>query len=165
MPLTIQTTITCTSKQSFNLMVDGVIEAMSSSSASGCALALVDLRQRRRDRAEWIFGWTVRSVVDEAFDQVLSDHPDLCDAVNAQVSVFKCLVSVIQVTHHGNIIRHRCDSSSSIVHYHYRDATSHIFYPCCLTTSCNPYKLRTVSDTQCAGMEETLKCFSEDKGN
>jgi len=67
--------------------VQGVIEAMSSSSASGCALALVDLRQRLRDRVEWIFGWTVRSVVDEAFDQVLSDHPDLCDAVNAQVSV------------------------------------------------------------------------------
>ena len=67
--------------------VQGVIEAMSSLSASGCASALVDLRQRLRDRAEWIFRWTVRSVVDEAFDQVLSDHPDLCDAVNAQVSV------------------------------------------------------------------------------
>jgi len=67
--------------------VQGVIKAMSSSSASGCALALVDLRQRLAHRAEWIFGWTVRSVVDEAFDQVLRDHPDLHDAVKAQVSV------------------------------------------------------------------------------
>ena len=31
----------------------GVIEAISSSSASGCALALVDLG----DRAEWIYRW------------------------------------------------------------------------------------------------------------
>ena len=62
-------------------------------------------------------------------------------------------------------------SCLSIVHYsHYRDA----FYPqlaCChdflpqFTTSCNPYKPWTVSDTQCAGMEEALKCFAKDKGN
>ena len=65
--------------------VQGVIEAMSSSSASGCASALVDLRQRLGDRAGWICGR--RSIVDEAFDQVLSDHPDLHNAVNAQVSV------------------------------------------------------------------------------
>jgi len=63
----------------------GVIEAMSSSSASGCALALVDLRQRLRDRAEWIFGH--RLIVNEVFDQVLRDHPDLHHAVKAQVSV------------------------------------------------------------------------------
>ena len=65
----------------------GVIEAMSSSSASGCASALVDLQQRLRDRVEWIFGWMDRSIVDEAFEEVLSDHPDLHNAVNAQVSV------------------------------------------------------------------------------
>ena len=44
--------------------VQGVIEAMSSSSASGCALALVDLQQRLGNRAEWIYGWMVHSVVD-----------------------------------------------------------------------------------------------------
>ena len=65
--------------------VQGVIEAMSSSSASGCASALVDLRQRLGDRAEWIFGR--RLIVNEVFDQVLSDHPDLRHAVKAQVSV------------------------------------------------------------------------------
>ena len=69
--------------------VRGVIEAMSSSSASGCALALVDLRQRLVDRAEWIDRWiNPRSIVNEAFEKVLRDHPDLRDAVNAQVSVF-----------------------------------------------------------------------------
>ena len=65
--------------------VQGVIEAMSSSSASGCASALVDLRQRLGDRAEWIFGR--RLIVNEVFDQVLRDHPDLRHAVKAQVSV------------------------------------------------------------------------------
>jgi len=77
--------------------VQGVIEAMSSSSASDCALALVDLRQRLVDRAEWIYssGWDYegrlmnsRSTVDEAFEEVLRDYPDLHDAVNAQVSVW-----------------------------------------------------------------------------
>ena len=63
----------------------GVIEAMSSSSASGCALALVVLRQRLGDRAQWIYGR--RLIVDEAFKEVLSDHPDLRHAVKAQVSV------------------------------------------------------------------------------
>ena len=67
--------------------VQGVIEAMSSSSASGCASALVDLRQRLVDRVEWIFKWMDRSIVDQAFVEVLRDHPDLRDAVNAQVSV------------------------------------------------------------------------------
>jgi len=76
--------------------VRGVIEAMSSSSASGCASALVDLRQRLGNRAEWIYPYewdyegrfmNSRSIVVEAFDQVLSDHPDLRNAVNAQVSV------------------------------------------------------------------------------
>ena len=65
--------------------VQGVIEAMSSSSASGCASALVDLRQRLGDRAQWIYGR--RLIVDEAFVEVLRDHPDLRDAVKAQVSV------------------------------------------------------------------------------
>ena len=65
--------------------VQGVIEAMSSSSASGCALALVDLRQRLGDKAEWIYGR--RLIVDKAFKEVLSDHPDLRHAVKAQVSV------------------------------------------------------------------------------
>ena len=81
--------------------VQGVIEAMSSSSASGCALALVDLQQRLRDRVEWIFGWMDRSIVDEAFEEVLRDHPDLRNAVNAQVSVlcqsFKSLTMVISL--------------------------------------------------------------------
>jgi len=61
--------------------VQGVIEAMSSSSASGCALALVDLQQRLRDRVEWIFGCMGPSIVDEAFEEVLRDRPDLRNAV------------------------------------------------------------------------------------
>ena len=87
--------------------VQGVIEAMSSSSASGCALALVDLQQQLVKKAEWIYEvrfMNSRSIVVEAFDQVLRDHPDLRDAVK---SPSKCLVSVIQATHHSNIIRHR----------------------------------------------------------
>jgi len=64
--------------------VQDVIEAMSSLGASGCASALVDL-QRLVDRAKWM--WMDRSIVDEAFDQALRDHPDLRDAVKAQVSV------------------------------------------------------------------------------
>ena len=67
--------------------VQGVIEAMSSSSASGCASALVDLQQQLVDRAEWIYGRMGRSIVDKAFEQVLRDYPDLRDAVKAQVSV------------------------------------------------------------------------------
>ena len=67
--------------------VQGVIEAMSSSSASGCASTLVDLRQQLVDRAEWIYGWMGRSIVDKAFEQVLRDYPDLRNAVKAQVSV------------------------------------------------------------------------------
>ena len=66
--------------------VQGVIKATSSSSASGCASALVDLRQRLVVRAEWIFEWMVLSVVDEAFEQVLRDYPDLRDTV-IEVSV------------------------------------------------------------------------------
>jgi len=70
--------------------VQGVIEAMSSSGASGCALALVDLRQQlvdRVDRAEWIFEWMGHPIVDQVFEEVLSDHPDLRDVVKAQVNV------------------------------------------------------------------------------
>ena len=67
--------------------VQDVIEAMSSSSASGCAPALVDLRQQLGNRAEWIHEWMGHSIVNEAFEEVLSDHPDLRNAVNAQVSV------------------------------------------------------------------------------
>jgi len=81
--------------------VQGVIEAMSSSSASGCALALVDLRQQLVKKAEWIFRWMGHSIVDEAFEQVLRDHPDLRNAVNAQVSVlcqsFMSLTMVISL--------------------------------------------------------------------
>ena len=65
--------------------VQEVIEAMSSSSASGCASTLVNLQQQLGDRAEWIYGR--RLIVDEAFEEVLRDYPDLRDAVNAQVSV------------------------------------------------------------------------------
>ena len=65
-----------------------VIEAMSSSSASGCALALVDLRQQVADRAWWIYRCiNPRPIVNRVFNQVLRDHPDLRDAVNAQVSI------------------------------------------------------------------------------
>ena len=67
--------------------VQGVIKAMSSSSASGCASALVDLQQQLVDRAKWIYGWMDRSIVDKTFEEVLRDYPDLRDAVNAQVSV------------------------------------------------------------------------------
>ena len=67
--------------------VQGVIEAMSSSGASGCALALVDLRQQLVKKAEWIYGWMGRPIVDQVFEEVLRDHPDLRDAVKAQVSV------------------------------------------------------------------------------
>ena len=76
--------------------VQGVIEAMSSSSASGCASTLVDLRQQLVKKAEWIYPheWDYegrlmnsRSTVDEAFEEVLRDYPDLHDAVKAQVSV------------------------------------------------------------------------------
>ena len=67
--------------------VQGVIEVMSSLGASGFASALVDLQQQLVDRAEWIYGWMDRSIVDEAFEEVLRDYPDLRDAVKAQVSV------------------------------------------------------------------------------
>ena len=66
-------------------VIEAMSEAMSSSSASGCASALVDLRQRLGNRAEWIYGR--RLIVDEAFEEVLRDYPDLRDAVKAQVSV------------------------------------------------------------------------------
>jgi len=66
--------------------VQGVIEAMSSSGVSSCAWILVDLQQRLVDKAGWICGGT-DTIVNEAFDQVLRDHPDLRDAVKAQVSV------------------------------------------------------------------------------
>ena len=65
--------------------VQGVIEAMSSSSASGCASALVDLQQQLVKKALWIYGR--RSIFNEAFEEVLSDHSDLRDAVKVQVSV------------------------------------------------------------------------------
>jgi len=81
--------------------VQGVIKTTSSSSASGCASALVDLQQRLGDRAEWIHQWMGRSIVDEAFEQVLRDYPDLRHAVKAQVSVlcqsFKSLTMVISL--------------------------------------------------------------------
>jgi len=63
--------------------VQGVIEAMSSSGAS--ALALVDLQQRLRDRAEEIYGR--RLIVNEVFEEVLRDYPHLRNAVKVQVSV------------------------------------------------------------------------------
>jgi len=81
--------------------VQDVIEAMSSLGASGCASALVDLHQRLVDRVKWIWIWMDRSIVDEAFEEVLRDHPDLRNAVNAQVSVlcqsFKSLTMVISL--------------------------------------------------------------------
>jgi len=59
--------------------VQGVIEAMSSSGTSG---TLVDIQQQLVKKAEWICGGT-STIVNEAFDQVLSDYPDLHDVVNA----------------------------------------------------------------------------------
>jgi len=64
--------------------VQDMIEAMSSSSASGCASTLVNLRQRLGDRAKWI--WMGRSIVNEAFEEVLRDYPHLRDTV-IEVSV------------------------------------------------------------------------------
>ena len=98
MPLTIQTTTACSSKKSFDgaLMVDSASKAFlgctwcSDARSCGCASTLVDLQRRLADRAKWIVPcrWiNSRSIVDGAFDQVLRDHPDLRDAVNAQVSV------------------------------------------------------------------------------
>jgi len=95
--------------------VQGVIKTMSSSSASGCASAFVDLQQRLRDRAQWIHQWMGRSIVDEAFEQVLRDYPDLHDAVKAQVSVlcqsFMSLTMVISL----DIVRRMksCDCCST----------------------------------------------------
>jgi len=63
---------------------------MSSSSASGCAL--VDLQQQQladrelADRACWTYE-DADTIVDEAFEEVLRDHPDLRNAVKVQVSV------------------------------------------------------------------------------
>ena len=44
--------------------------------------ALVDIQQQLVKKAEWICGGT-STIVNEAFDQVLSDYPDLHDVVNA----------------------------------------------------------------------------------
>jgi len=68
-------------------VIQCVIEAMSSSSASGCASALVDLQQQLGNRAEWIYEgrfMNSRSIVDEAFEEALRNHRY---AVKAQVSV------------------------------------------------------------------------------
>ena len=71
--------------------VQGVIKTMLSSSASGCASALVDLQQQQLGKkAGWIipYGLIVSySTVDEAFEEFPRDHPDLRNAVKAQVSV------------------------------------------------------------------------------
>jgi len=96
--------------------VQGVIKTMSSLGASGCASALVDLQQRLVKKAEWIFGWMGRSIVDEAFEQVLRDYPDLHDAVEAQISVlcqsFMSLTMVISL----DIVRRMksCDCRSTL---------------------------------------------------
>jgi len=55
------------------------------SSSSVCASTLVDLQQR----LVWIYLYGLiesHSIVDEAFEEVPNDHPDLRDAVKAQVS-------------------------------------------------------------------------------
>jgi len=66
--------------------VQEVIKAMSSSGASGCALALVDLHQQLVKKAEWIFGRMGPPIVDEAFEEFLRDYPHLRDTV-IEVSV------------------------------------------------------------------------------
>jgi len=52
------------------------------------------------DRAEWIYK-DADTIVDKAFEEVLSNHPDLHDIVKAQVSVlyqsFKSLTMVISL--------------------------------------------------------------------
>ena len=52
------------------------------------------------DRAEWIYK-DADTIVDKAFEEVLSNHPDLHDTVKAQVSVlyqsFKSLTMVISL--------------------------------------------------------------------
>jgi len=63
--------------------VQGMIEAMSSSSASGCAFALVDLQQQLVKKAGWIFGWMGCTTIEEAFDQALRDYPDFHDVAKA----------------------------------------------------------------------------------
>jgi len=65
--------------------VQGVIKAMSLS-ISGCALALVNQQQLVK-KTEWIYNWMGHTTIDEIFDQILNDHPDLCNAVKAQVSI------------------------------------------------------------------------------
>jgi len=60
---------------------------MMSSSISGCALALVNQQQLVK-KAEWICNWMGHITIDEIFNQILNNHPDLCDIVKAQVSIF-----------------------------------------------------------------------------
>jgi len=60
--------------------------------ASGYVSTLLDIRQRLVDKAEWISPYRDRlmntcSIIDEVFEEVLSDHPDLRDAAEIQVSV------------------------------------------------------------------------------
>jgi len=50
-------------------------------------LCIGPLHQQLVKRVKWIHDWMGRPIVNEAFDQVLRDHPDLHDAVKAQVSV------------------------------------------------------------------------------
>jgi len=57
--------------------VQGMIKMMSSSSVSGCALALVNLQQWLEDRAKWIYGWIGHLIVNEALEEILRDHPNL----------------------------------------------------------------------------------------
>jgi len=61
-------------------------EVMSSSDASGRASTLINIQQRLVKKAEYIHRGT-GATVNRVFDQVLRDHPDLRDAVKAQVSV------------------------------------------------------------------------------
>ena len=155
--------------------VQEVIEAMLLSSASGCASALVDLQQQLANSTEWIYRWiNPCSIVNEAFEKVLQDYPDFCNAVNAQVSVlcqlYKWLMMVIlldiirQMKIRRVVIVVIFHSHSSIVYDHYHNATSHTFYSCYLDVH-NSYKPLMVSGTECVGIEVMLKYFAEDKGN
>ena len=53
---------------------------------SSLRLVLVDLYQQLVDRIDWIYV-DADTIVDEVFEEALSNYPDLCDTVNAQVNV------------------------------------------------------------------------------
>ena len=84
--------------------MQGVIEAMLSSGASGCASTLLDIQQRLVDRADWIYE-DAGTIVGETFEEGLSDQDDLCDAAKAQVSVLCQSFKWFTLKDGNNIVR------------------------------------------------------------